>query len=193
MKRIVFVFSILCLLCNISFSQQKNLTFKGIPIKGDMVSFAENLKKQGYKQLDLDLTDCIALKGEFTGEDCIILVCTTPITKTVYQILVLFDKEYTSWPSIKSDFQEKKKLYTQKYGTPSDDFSFFQPPFEENDGYEMTALKQDKCTYIVFYTEPQGDIFIRMDNTCRIGINYRDKVGYKLHKEESNKQSINEI
>ena len=49
------------------------------------------------------------------------------------------------------------ELFTKKYGEPKDHFEFFSSPYYEGDGYELQALRKEKCNYISFWTLDKGD------------------------------------
>lgn len=150
MKRYLLLFALLLPL--VSYAQSENLfddghlTFKGLSLSGSLDSFVASLVGQGYV-LKESQSDGALLKGSFASESgCTIVVMTTKKTHKVYGVGVSFE-EKTSWSSLKSQYRDYKSMLYAKYGEPSKHLERFYNPYYEGDGYEMQALRMDKCTY----------------------------------------------
>ncbi|MBQ7763524.1 MAG: hypothetical protein IJ382_08355 [Flavobacteriales bacterium] len=191
MKKLLLLFTLVFSI-NIIGAQNTHLTFKGIPIDGNVNDFAAGLSKKGFTQIR-DLEDnSILLEGRFADFDAVIGLKATPKSKTIWKVVVFIDKKYTSWGSIKTDFEKYKELYIKKYGKPSDDFHFFVPPYYEGDGHEMQALALDKCTYAAFFELPEGPISLQMKDGF-IVFGYEDGINAKIMVSESEQSMLNDI
>lgn len=182
-----FVFSI-----NIIGAQNAHLTFKDIPIDGNVKDFADKLSKKGFTQIEGLEDDIIRMEGKFADFNAEVWLVATPKTKTIWKVVVT-TKKYTSWSSIKADFEEYKEIYTKKYGKPANDYHFFSRPYYEGDGYEMQALKLEKCTYATVFKIPEGGIMIKMTKWGDISFSYEDNVNVKIKNSESEQSMLNDI
>lgn len=182
-----FVFSI-----NIIGAQNAHLTFKDIPIDGNVKDFADKLSKKGFTQIEGLEDDIIRMEGKFADFNAEVWLVATPKTKTIWKVVVT-TKKYTSWSSIKADFEEYKEIYTKKYGKPANDYHFFSRPYYEGDGYEMQALKLEKCTYATVFKIPEGGIMIKMTKWGDISFSYEDNVNVKIKNSESEQSVLNDI
>lgn len=170
---------------------QEHMKFMGIPIDGTLSSFGTKLSEKGFVKKNAD-DGILSFKGKFTGKDVDVLLLGTEETLTVWKVVVLFDKE-TSWSSIKSIFNDYKDMFKGKYGEPSNDFHFFSKPYYEGDGYEMQALRMDKCTYSTFWNTLQGSINLDMNKRGYITIAYEDKANSVIWQKEKEERDLNDI
>ena len=176
-----------------AFAQDQHLKFKGIPIDGTLTNYVKALKNAGYEFICQSPDDSgAALSGTFTNKDVTILVVTTPKTKTVWKVVVFFEDQ-NDWYSLKSDYKDLKASLTSKYGQPDPVFEFFSSPYEEGDGYEMTAIWSDKCNYISFFAvntdsgNSLGEITVEIaknETKGRIALSYEDAANTTLMKSE---------
>lgn len=164
---------------------QEHMMFMKTSIDGTISEFATKMRAKGFVQKEVD-KNLIIMEGEFMGKDCEIGIYGTSRTKTVWKVLVVFIKDYTSWYSIKRDYTDIVDIYTEKYGIPSDTYHFFSSPYYEGDGYEIQALKRDKCTYRNFWMNLEyGNIEVSMTKNANIKIGYEDRLnGDKRDTEE---------
>lgn len=193
MKKVAFLICLFSILYNAGFTQENHLTFKGIPIDGSVESFAAKLKQDGYTEKYISDNGAIVLKGQFANEDCEIYLLPTPQTKTIWKVGVIIDTEYTSWISIKTDFNEFKDLLIKKYGVPTYDYHFFSSPYYEGDGYEISALTLDKCHYYTAFVVPEGEISLQLLSSSKITFGYEDKVNSACKTKESEKSALDDI
>lgn len=193
--RKILAFIIICVLSTFEIMAQENhLTFKGIPINGNVSDFVNKMKEDGFTLKQTFSDGSAVMEGKFADKYCDLYVLATPTSKTVWKVAVMLKKEYTNWPDIESDYNELKNLYSIKYGSPLDDFSFFSSPYKLGDGYEMTALRMDKCSYMVLYkVEDIGHIAINMTTLCKISIAYEDSINAKVKDVESKTRIIDDI
>ena len=92
------------------------------------------------------------LTGSFAGFDNVtIAVLGTPQTNTAYKVAVFFEEKET-FSSLETQYRSLLKSYSDKYGNPEKSYDFFIDPYYKGDGYELQALRNDKCRYISFFT-----------------------------------------
>lgn len=164
-------------------SSEEHLKFKGIPITGSKENFVKELKKQGFKSL---YAEDELLEGVFAQRDCYILINTTPITKQAFQIVVLFD-DFNNWNEIKNKYDELEKQLYLKYKVSPQSEKEFLYPYEEGDGYEMTAIRKRKINYFSIFKLENGGIQLQITNLEDIPIltlGYFDGIGNNLCTQE---------
>jgi hypothetical protein len=172
-------------------AQDTHLTFKDIPINGELSSFVEKLKKEGFLLEKIDGNIAI-LKGKFVNRDCEIYVFATPKTLIARNVTVYLPKE-TTWSSIKSDYHSFKASFWAKYGAPANSYEFFSKPYYEGDGYEMQALRLEKCTYASFWDVPEGTIVVKISEFEQISFVYEDKTNTEKGNAEKLENVMNDI
>ena len=189
MKKILLL--ILCSLLGFnSFSQNCHLDFKGIPINGNLEDIVKELVKIGYTTTE----NKRILTGKFIGEECIVAITESEYTGDVNAISI-FINEKESWFSLKSNYFDIKELYNKKYGEGKS-VEKFDPPYEDGDGYEVLAIKRDKCHYLSRWTLSNGYIImsIRYVNSANcIIISYYDKINTDKHEQIKSQSFMEEI
>ena len=183
MKRKLLLLSIFsfCL----SLGAQEHLRFKGIPIMGNVSEFALKLKNIGYTLLDSS-DNMYFLTGSFAGFDNVtIAVVGTPKTNTAYKVAVFFEEKET-FSSLETQYRSLLKSYSDKYGNPEKSYDFFIDPYYKGDGYEMQALRKDKCRYISFFTIDRGYLTVEISKMQKVVVNYEDLEGSNIFTKERN-------
>lgn len=185
MKNILVILGI-SLLSTISVvAQSDHLTFKNIPIDGTIETFIKKMEENGFQQTYLAGDESGAvMEGEFVNMKCEIFILASPKTKYVWKVLVKLPEE-TSWYSLKSDYFKYKKAYTEKYGK-STDYEFFSKPYYEGDGYELQALRMDKCSYSAFFNTDNGSLSVSIGKEGCIQLSYEDKENANKRSNEKN-------
>ena len=168
-----------------------HLEFRGIPIDGKIDSFVNKLERLGYT-VSKQAGSNVIMKGTFAGKDATLFILGTPKTNTVWKVAVNFS-EASSWSSIKSDYKYYKEMFTKKYGTPKDVYEFFAKPYYEGDGYELQALRVEKCFYFTSYEVTGGTIVVQMSRFEYIQIIYEDSQNYTIKSNEENDAVIDDI
>ncbi len=189
-NRIALVF-VCSLISTCILSQEKHLEFRGIPLDGSLSSFEEKMDSIGY-DIILIQDHAVVMEGEFIGKKANLFIFSSPITDNVWKVVVSFGKEI-SWSSLKYEYRKIKDLYTQKYGKSSHSFEFFTNPYYEGDGYELQALRNEKCTYVAYFELVEGTIAVRMNSEGSIGIVYEDGINVDKAKKERENNIMNEI
>ena len=154
--------------------------FKGIVINGSKEDVADALQKQGYEFIDGG-EDGILLNGKFAGIDnCQILVNASQHTHQTYSVSV-FTPEALTWWSVKADYDRIKEMLRKKYGKPSSSTEFFSDPYNEGDGYELTALSTGNAMFVTSYSSKDGDITLHITHGAQLLITYKDKINGEEH------------
>lgn len=172
-------------------SQTEHLRFKNIPITGKLNAFISNLETQGF-QIQYEKDNAVVLTGEFVDSNCDIYVLSTPISDIVWKVVVNLS-ENESWYSLKSDYKRFIKQYTEKYGKPDSHYEFFVDPYYEGDGYEIQALRREKCKYITFWELNNGSIAVKISESAQISFAYEDAINAKIKSKETNRKVQDDI
>lgn len=172
---------------------QEHLTFQGIPIEGSLDSMITKLKAKGFK-LDqvVEEHDAAIMTGNFTGKEANLYIFATPKTKVVWKIAATFEKK-DSWYSLKSQYNEYKQAYTDKYGKPESHYEFFSDPYYEGDGYELQALRLEKCHYLSVWELNTGMIGINLQSGGNLSIGYEDNINTALQNKEEKSSVMDDI
>ena len=170
---------------------QEHLDFRGVPIDGQLTDFLSKMEAMGYSVASKD-DNVVTMKGKFTNRDAELFIIATPVTKVVWKVIVDFDKA-TSWESLKSSYFEYKNLYITKYGKPKNDFEYFKKPYYEGDGYELQALRKEKCTYATYFETPNGYVAVKLTSFECLRIAYEDNINSELDTREKTSSALNEI
>ena len=194
MKRYILSIIVIFSCCQIFAQENKtHFDFMGIPIDGPISEVVEKLEQKGFTIDQTNKDGAVLMDGVFANKDCKILVLATPNSKIAWKVGVFPDKVYTNWDSITFDFNSIKDLYNRKYGKPTREFKNFKYPYELGDGFEMTALKMDHCSYYILYELESGYISINMTSECTILIVYEDKQNSDIYKQETEESILEDI
>lgn len=191
MKKLIVSFLMMFAFVSVRLGAQEHMMFMKTPIDGTITEFASKMKAKGFVQI-VESENFITMEGEFMGKECHIHIVGTKKAKIVYMVSVIFDRKYTSWYSLKSDYNDIRDSYIGKYGMPAKDYHFFDSPYYEGDGYEMQAVRLEKCNYLCFWNDmEEGDIMISIMKDSRISISYQDRLNEK-ERDIEKKAQINE-
>lgn len=192
MKKI-FTLLFLSILCLNIYAQEdrKHMEFMGIEMNGPLDKFVEQLQGKGLTVYDVQ-DDMAIMKGRFATEDnCTIVVSS--FGNTVYRVSVMFP-ERTMWSSLLFDYNKYKELLTKKYlFKPVKSQETFSPPYYEGDGYEMTAVKTDKCIYASQFKIITGDIYLVIVPPGKVTITYDDYQNSKFKDKNDEKEVLDDL
>jgi hypothetical protein len=152
--------------------------FMGISVSGPVASFNAQLRAKGFAMDALQSEgDLYVFNGTISTKDVEVVVITTPTSKLVKKIVVFYPKQ-ESWYSLKSEFNDVFEVISKKYGQPDDNYAFFKSPYEEGDGYEMTAVGTENCFYLSAWkanaTYPNQTIAVRIVKSKRVTLAYEN-------------------
>lgn len=152
MKRLIFSFFIIFLSLSIS---AQHLKFMGIPIDGNINTFASKLNAKGFSISPLNKDAGVGLRimvGRFFNEAAQLWISYTPSTKTVYSVRVVFwsDSE-TVCKSFKEELEESiKEKYDYEYedgktmgGTPINVYYIYTNDIYEGQIYVGVSEHKD--------------------------------------------------
>lgn len=179
------------LMFSVAIFAQNHLEFRGIPIDGHIDDFVRKMKAIGYVEGERT-SSAVLMTGDFANHSVSIGILTTPKSHKVYTIAISFEKQ-SSWSSIKSRYFDFKELYTSKYGKPSKVIERFKDPYYEGDGYEMQALKLDKCTYASIFDLPNGKVYLGMGSDTTVSLFYVDSINDALNESEEKSSALDDI
>jgi hypothetical protein len=158
------------------FSQQ----FDGVNISGDLPTAISQYKAKGYTLSKL-ITNGAIMNGKLGGNTEIeLFLLTTPKSKKVYKAIIYLPIKET-WYAIKQNYLDYLEVLTTKYGTPHQSYDFFSKPYYEGDGYEMSALKLEKCTFSAYWLGVDNtSIVIEISKYKQVMISYQNDANQKI-------------
>ena len=194
MKKFLFILLSCIFALNAGAQENLHLDFKGVPIDGNVRSFVEKMKNKGFgNEIILD-NGITVLEGTFVGKSATVFVVSTPETNTVWKVAaIIFKDDDLSWSSLKSYYKDFVELYEKKYGKPSSHFEFFTDPYYEGDGYELQALRRDKCTYQTFFETEVGLVSIEITKKGSICFSYEDEINVEKKRKEADRRNLDDI
>lgn len=170
MKQLLII-ALATFLTSISYSQ----SFDGVPISGTLQEATTKFKAKGYILKEtLDHGNGVIMKGKVNLQPIELWIFCTPTSKKVFKMNVFFDAQI-SWSSIKSEYERYKDILTNKYGEPDSQYDFFVKPYYEGDGYEMSAISLEKCTYASFWLNKNNlSIHLLISKYKQVEISYQN-------------------
>lgn len=190
-----FFVLLLTLFISVALNAQEHLTFKNIPIEGNMSNFITKMKAAGFKLNEMKDVGAI-MTGPFVGYDCTLAILCSRSSKTVWKVVAHLPSQ-VSWTSTRSQYDDFKERYTKKYGAPTQSFEFFLDPYERGDGYELQAIKLEKGHYVSYWDTPGGMIAVEIAASSNtdgwIKIVYEDAIGADVQSKEKDQMIDDEI
>ena len=177
MKKLSIVFAI-CLMSIASYAQ----SVFGVQVDGYKKDVVNKFKAKGFKIPITPSSTVTSLRGIVDGVTYEVLVCNTPISKKVWKIIVYLPKQ-DNWYDLKLTYTKFYDFFLKKYGEPNSSYSSFSSPYEEGDGYEMTAVAEEKCNYTAFWDL----VYMSISKYNQIEINYENPTNAELFTNENEK------
>lgn len=173
-------------------NEGNHFEFKGVCINGSANKVANKLIQAGYQEVDRG-DDGVLLNGKFAGKDnCQFLVTASPHTGQTYSIAI-FTPASLNWWGVKSDYVNMKTMLQKKYGKPISRTEFFSQPYEEGDGYEMTALSTGSACFVTNYSTNLGEVSVCITSNANLLISYIDKTNRDEHNVEETQAAQDDI
>ena len=160
-------------------------TFDGIKIGGTLAQMRFKLEQKGYK-LDEVKNNIVWMKGTLANKKVLIGVLGTPKSKTAWKVVAYFD-ERKDWYALKTEFENINIVLAKKYGETETCYRFFSNPYYEGDGYEISALINDKVTFSCYYEnkeENKLNISVEISSTSCVLLSYENIQNALLMKKE---------
>lgn len=157
MKKLILALAAIVLAVS-AFAQAPHLKFKGIPIDGNYASFAQQLVKKGFRQIEYT-EDGIMLIGNFMATpDVLVVVYPDPNSKVVSGVAAMIEAG-DSWASIEGKYNDIVETYTEKYDAPSNQTEGFRGGVY-SDYSRLLAVMEDRCDYMTSWELKEGRINI---------------------------------
>jgi len=157
----------------------KSQKFNGVNISGDLPTAINSFKEKGYTTSKF-ITNGVIMNGKIGNTEIELFLLTTPKSKKVYKATVYLPTKDT-WYAIKQNYQDYLEVLTTKYGTPHQSYEFFSKPYFEGDGYEMSALGLEKCTFSAYWFKIENtSIQIQISKYKQVMISYENNENQKI-------------
>lgn len=161
-----------------------------MPLNGTSEVFIQRLEEKGFVKVG-EFECSYNFYGKFANEIVDLTLLASPRTHTVCKVIIYFP-EKSSWSELKSDYFSKKKLYKTKY-LLTDEFEFFSSPYDDGDGYELSAVKREKCNYDSFFAAEGGHIWVEICSKQCVKVTYEDNINIRVAKDELESNAIDDI
>lgn len=164
--------------------------FDGVSISGDLPTALAKFKAKGYI-VQKTYTNSVLLKGKVGVSPVELYIFVTPKTKKVYKFTLYFDAQ-TTWYSLKSQYERYFDIFEKKYGEPDSKYDFFSSPYEEGDGYEMSAVSLEKATFSAFWLKRENlTISLSISKWKQVEVVYENDKNMDLAKKEKEEMESN--
>ena len=171
---------------------ERHLKFKGIPIDGTPSEFGTKLKEAGFSYVKI-VNGTRWYNGPFAGyNNCDVAVKAN--NNLVYEVVVIFPKDY-SWWQLYNTYSSLKDMLSTKYGKPECREEFENTPSYKDindDNVKYSEVSYGRCFYcssFISLVDGLGSIALEIKNSCRVGLHYTDY--YNEKKKESS--AINDL
>lgn len=171
----------LILLCTLfvicSFGQE----FLGIKVDGDLKTVVNKFVNKGFKITYTEVPNVTTATGYYSGTLIEVNIISTPITHQVWKFAVYLPKKY-DWSVLKAEYIGYRSSLVEKYGLPKNTYTGFVDPYYEGDGYEFSAVKNNKCNYSTFW----DNMSIEISQFQQVRISYENSINSDLYNAEKN-------
>lgn len=146
MKKIIFL-ALSCIFLTAATAQ----TFDGVEVRGSLSTVVSKFKSKGY--ILKTSTELYAVMDGFVGSKSVeVYINVTPITKVVCKINVYLPKR-ESWRALKNDYIDFVTLFKEKHGDWTNTYNYFDDPYYDGDGYEMSAVELEKSNFMTIWLD----------------------------------------
>ena len=177
MKKIIVV---LCFISSLAIANAQS--FDGVPIDGLLKTCVTKYQAKGYKLKSYYESGAI-MTGRINSDAIELNIVKTPKSGIVWKVVVSFP-ERTSWDFLHNDYETYFSIIKNKYGHPETSYSYFKSPYELGDGYEMTAVRVDKCKYIAFWDATEMSIFLEITKWAQVTMHYESTKNVEIKRRE---------
>ena len=182
MKTIII--TLLLSLSSICYSQ----SFNGVSISGDVSATIQEFKSKGFK-LARHIGNTYEMSGLLGLKKVELYVYCTPITKKTAKFVIYFE-EKNSFSLLKSDFQDLREIFIEKYGDPT--HKLRQIDHAGYDSYEA-ALKDEKIIVSDYWLYVGGNLSISLSISkfMQIKMTYENDAIMDVMQKENKQQNLN--
>lgn len=167
MKKLILILIVLAGLT--SMAQTGHMTFKGVPIDGNLNTVVSKLKQKGFTMVHSE-NGVAMMTGDFASFKNCTVVVSEHETGIVNRVGVMFPDKDT-WVSLYNDYSKLKNMLIEKYGEPAVVEEVFQNQssygFDDND--RMYEVQMDRCHYICDWITENGGIELRIEHNVMVG------------------------
>lgn len=158
-------------------------SFDGVAISGDLPTAVAKYKAKGYKVSE-SFESGVSLKGLVANREVELMLFVTPKSKTLFKAVVFMPK-LENWYDLKDDYNRYLEILSDNYGKPKDSYTMFNSPYKEGDGYEMTAVVNDKCAYAAYWFDlDNSNISLQISKYKQVRIAYENIKNMTLRDKE---------
>lgn len=164
--------------------------FDGVPVSGDLATAITKFKAKGYT-LKKYIDNGAIVNGKVGLRNVEVFIMTTPKSKKIYKFAIYFEERAT-WYSLKEDYDKYYTIFKEKYGEPDSEFSFFSSPYEDGDGYEMTAVRLEKATFASYWLKRSNTtIAVSISKWRQVEVVYENDTNMAIKQSELSKMENN--
>lgn len=183
MKKTIITIAIV-LFTTFTFAQ----SFNGVAISGSMSTAVNAFKAKGFTVVD-NLQNITVMKGKIQNQTIELFIKVTPKSKQVYAFSIYFPK-HISWSGIRNEYEKYKDILIAKYGQPDSEYDFFSTPYYLGDGYELQALRLEKCSYSAYWFDKENtNISVEMSKYEQVNMTYENEKLIKIRAKEVEEQN----
>jgi hypothetical protein len=172
-------------------------SWNGITVGQSFAATKAQLLAKGFVLSSVNANDCVYSfkRNNGIGNNNLVTILLSPKTKTCWKLIV-YKTNMISWDALKQEYDRTIDAIKQKYIYETYDERFLSP-YVEGDGYEISAIKLDKCIWKTFYTDEKGNSIIceiarnYIMNTSSIRILYENAKASAIDDEERRVQDLN--
>ena len=158
-------------------------TFNDVYIGGSLEKVISQFKAKGYTY-KMKLEVGALMEGKFNFEEVELYILVTPKTKQVFKVAAYFS-EATGWTSLKDSYFRYKEALTNKYGQPDYEEEKFITPYYDGDGYELSAVKNEKASYSsAWIGKGNLNIAVEISKTGQLKLIYENRSAMELKRRE---------
>lgn len=181
------LFTILFSLVSVfSYSQ----SFNGVNISGSVESTIQQLKAKGYKYVKMLDDVGYQLEGTLANEQVELYVYFTPYTKQTAKFVIYFP-EGSSYIGLLEDYNKYYDLLSTKYGAATKRHFGFLSPYEQGDGYELQAIKNEKGFVSSYWLNINNcSMSLSISKYAQLKITYENDQNMSKLEEENKKKNL---
>jgi len=127
----------------------------------------QTLSAKKYRFVRKDDDGNLIFHGEVFGDSASVLLFMNNSSQLAKVAVIIITPDEDA----RRTYDNLKRSLIAKYGEPTDDFHFFSSPYEENDGYELTAFRVGKATFASYWHPGPGkNVPVSIDITQRLNV-----------------------
>lgn len=149
--------------------------FDGVKIEGGLEAAVSKFKAKGYILKNyIEGGVGASMEGKILNTKIELLIFVTPKTKQVFKAVIYMPKE-NDWSEMKSEYQRYFNVLRDKYGIEDNKFDFFKKPYYEGDGYEMSAVANEKAVFAAYWINKDNcNIAVSISKYQQVEITYEN-------------------